>query len=173
MKSTDFFLILLAPFIPKWTFGRLKVIKNKTLISLSSFGIILVLTSAILILLIKEAKPKYILFYNFGVISNVLISGVFVSVIASKLLNKKINLKEGVSIASVSSLVLIILPILQYTLNVQKSIPIGNLNIIYSLLISIAISKFHNIPIKKTFLIGILLFVFKGTFYLSCFGIGL
>ena len=67
MKSADFFLILLAPFIPKWTFRRLKVIKNKTLISLSSFGIILVLTSAILILLIKEAKPKYILFYNFGV----------------------------------------------------------------------------------------------------------
>lgn len=166
MKFLEQILVLKTPFNPNWSFKKLKASNQK--ISISIFSILITLSFLLLFYYLQYSKePQHLSFsfqamtFSIGFIFKVILIGIVVGILTSKIYNTTINLKESISIISVSTLPLVIGSALQYFTNSNEQTfgIVGTL--IFGVISSFGFNIFFESKMTKSLIImlGIILIV--------------
>lgn len=158
MKSLEQILVLTTPFNPNRSFEKLKASNQK--ISISFFSILFTLSILLLFHYLHYSKnPQHLSFsfqaiaFSIGFIFKVILIGIIVGVLTSKIYKTTINLKESISIISVSTLPLVIGLALQYLTNSNEQMfgIIGTL--IFGVISSFGINAFFESKMIKSLIL--------------------
>lgn len=150
---TDYMLALTTPIRPRWSFTKLKLNNQKWLISLSS--ILLCLLFLVPFIYLYHPREHISVWVPIQIISttfflNVVIVGSLIDILAGKLFARKINIVNGISVVSVSSLSFVVGFLLSFMLSEDNSFFILTGIFVWGILITLGIGKLYDSKIGKS-----------------------
>ncbi len=157
MNQIDNLLVLIAPFKPKSTFKKLDSRKDKVIISVVSIAITLSILLLFYYLEISRASQLNFSFegiaFSLGFIFKILLIGAVTGILSSRLFKRSLNLRDSISIVSVSSLPLTIGVIIQYAVNQPNQVYglIGTL--FFGIVSSFGISEIYKARITQSIIL--------------------